>query len=115
MVLQSHPKKAITGFLHQMFRYPTLPKLRVVVEFERRAETRNVATKKRSGKKARDLLKEYPEEKAKALMARLRAAGMFYFDPDFPGDEEDSDGLGFNMLQLAPVTRIIFTELDNES
>ena len=63
--------------------------LRVSVEFERRAECKNTSTRKRKGTKARDILKMYPEEKAKALMKRLHDRGLWYFDPDFDGDTED--------------------------
>ena len=59
------------------------------MEFERRAECKNTSTKKRQGTKARDILKTYPEEKAKTLMKRLRDRGLWYYDPDFDGDEED--------------------------
>ena len=50
--------------------------LRVSVEFERRAECKNTSTRKRKGTKARDILKMYPEEKAKALMKRLHDRGI---------------------------------------
>ena len=63
--------------------------LRVEVELLRKAETRNTATKKRAGQKARDLLKLYPEAKAKDLMARLRSQGLWAWDEDFDKDEED--------------------------
>ena len=56
---------------------------------ERRAEHKVTATNKRSGKKAREIHKEYPKAKADALIAKLRAKGLFYFDPDFEGDEEE--------------------------
>ena len=70
------------GFSHH-------PRLRVVVEYERKAESKNTATKKRTGTKARDLLKKYPKEKAESLMARLKSRKLYYFDPDFPEDWED--------------------------
>ena len=38
--------------------------------------------------KARDIEQKYPPEKAKQLMAALRARNLFYWDEDFPGDEE---------------------------
>jgi hypothetical protein len=59
------------------------------VEFERRAECKNTNTRKREGTKAREILKKYPEDKAKALMKRLYDRGLWYFDPDFEGDTED--------------------------
>ena len=38
--------------------------------------------------KARELLKQYPEDKAKDLMNRLKKAGMYQYDEDFPKDDE---------------------------
>lgn len=61
----------------------------VVVEFERRAERRSTSCKQRSGMKARDIYKKYPKEKAEALIKRLRDKGMWYYDEDFEGDEEE--------------------------
>lgn len=39
--------------------------------------------------KMRDILKKYPEQKALSLVKRLKEKGMFYYDEDFPGDEEE--------------------------
>lgn len=39
--------------------------------------------------KARDIEKKYPPEKAKKLISLLRQKNLFYWDEDFPGDEED--------------------------
>ena len=58
------------------------------MEFERRAELTNTSTRKRQGKKARELIEIYGEEKAKKLMKRLRTQGMFHWDEDFVDDEE---------------------------
>ncbi len=58
------------------------------MEFERRAENKNTSTRKRQGTKARDIYKSYPKSKADALIQKLRGRGLWYFDPDFEGDEE---------------------------
>ena len=44
----------------------------------------------REGLKAREIEKRYPAEKAKKLMALLRARKLYYFDDDFPDDEDES-------------------------
>ena len=61
----------------------------VLVQFERKAERKVSAKKRRSGTKERDIHKRYPKHKAEALVKRLREKGLWYYDPDFPGDEED--------------------------
>ena len=66
-----------------------LPTLRVEVSIQRRSERITTARSEREGLKARDILVKYPEEKAKTLMASLRSRNLWYFDPDFPQDEED--------------------------
>ncbi|CAK9056310.1 Uncharacterized protein SCF082_LOCUS30355, partial [Durusdinium trenchii] len=38
---------------------------------------------------ARDLYKKYPKEKADLLMKKLKEKGMWHYDPDFEGDEEE--------------------------
>ena len=59
------------------------------MEISRKAEARTTATRARAGTKARDIMKLYPKEKAEGLIQRLRSKGLWYFDSDFPGDEED--------------------------
>lgn len=34
-------------------------------------------------------MKKYPEQKALSLVKKLKEKGMFYYDEDFPGDEEE--------------------------
>lgn len=34
-------------------------------------------------------MKAYPKEKAEALIKKLHDRGLWYYDPDFEGDEED--------------------------
>ena len=41
------------------------------------------------GMKARDIEKKYQPEKAKRFLDLLRSKGLFYWDEDFPKDEED--------------------------
>lgn len=64
-----------------------LPRLEVTIE--RRAEKKTLSRKEREGVKGRDLMKRYPADKAKSLMASLRAKGLWYWDTEFPGDEEE--------------------------
>ena len=59
------------------------------MEISRKAEARTTATRARAGTKAREIMKLYPKEKAESLIQRLRQKGLWYFDSDFPGDEED--------------------------
>ena len=43
----------------------------------------------REGKKKMELLGKYSKDKVDKLCATLRSRGMWYWDPDFPGDEEE--------------------------
>ena len=61
----------------------------VAVHFERKATHQVTNTKQRSGIKERDLEKVYGATKTGVLVKKLKAAGMYYYDPDFPADEED--------------------------
>ena len=61
----------------------------VEVAFERRTEKKTTSTKQRAGTKHRDLVTIYGKDKADDLCQRLRAAGMYYADPDFPKDEDE--------------------------
>lgn len=63
--------------------------LRVQVRIARRVESINRFRSGREGVKGRDLEKRYPAEKAKKLMDLLRSKGLWYWDEDFPQDEED--------------------------
>ena len=56
---------------------------------QRKAENKTKATKMRSGTKLRDIVKLYPAKKAMALVKKLKEKGMYHFDEDFPGDEEE--------------------------
>ena len=56
---------------------------------ERHVEVKNAARSGRAGKKARDILKDYPKAKAERLMNLLRSKGMWCYDEDFPEDEEE--------------------------
>ena len=56
---------------------------------QRKIETVNRARVGREGVKGRDLEQKYPPEKAKKLMELLRQRGLWYWDDDFPKDEED--------------------------
>ena len=63
--------------------------LRVAMKYERKVEQVNRVTGGREGQKYRDLEKKYGEAKAKKLTASLRQRGMWYWDEDFPGDEDE--------------------------
>lgn len=56
---------------------------------DRRIEQINRFKTGREGMKAREIEKRYTPEKAKKLMSLLRQKGLFYWDEDFPDDEED--------------------------
>ena len=63
---------------------------RTEVHFERRAERRHTTKQGREGMKKRDIFLKYPDKsKATDLINRLYKGGLYYFDPDFPRDEED--------------------------
>ena len=62
--------------------------MRLCLRIERKVESVNRFRTGREGMKARDIEQKYPPEKAKKLMAALRARNLFYWDEDFPGDEE---------------------------
>lgn len=63
--------------------------LRVTVAMERKRDSLNKFKTGREGMKARDIEKKYPAEKAKKLVALLKERNLWYWDPDFPQDEED--------------------------
>jgi len=87
------PIKSSLGDLLQL-RFPTQSHTcqspRLELHMERRVESVNKFRTGREGMKARDIEKKYPPEKAKKLMDLLRARGLFYWDEDFPKDEEDT-------------------------
>lgn len=64
------------------------------VAFTRKAEKITTNTKEREALKARDLLKRYAKPKADKLMKSLRERGLWYWDPEFPQDEEELWVLG---------------------
>lgn len=63
--------------------------LRVEVEIKRRADKSVLHRAEREGMKARQITEKYPAHKAKQLMENLRSKGLWYWDKDFPNDEED--------------------------
>lgn len=62
---------------------------RTAVLIKRRTEKTVLSRKQREGMKAREVYLKYPKQKADALMKSLREKGLFHYDPDFEGDEED--------------------------
>ena len=62
--------------------------LRVELTIQRKAEKSTLNRRERQGLKKRDILKRYSADKATKLMASLKSRGLWYFDPEFDGDEE---------------------------
>ena len=62
----------------------------MAIAVERRVEQVNTARNGLISMKARDILGKYPKEKAEALIKALKAKGRWYYDVDFPDDDEDS-------------------------
>lgn len=63
--------------------------LRLSLRLERTVENTNNFKSGRQGLKAREIEAKYPLEKAKRLMQLLRQKNLFYYDEDFPDDEEE--------------------------
>jgi len=70
----------------------------VKVVLQRQVEAINRVRTGREGKKKRDLEAIYAPEKVKTLTDALRAKGMWYWDPDFVGDEEDPGAQLYEMI-----------------
>ncbi len=83
---------------------PAAPRVKIVLD--RRVEAINRVRTGREGKKKRELEAKYPPEKVEKLTQLLRSKGMWYWDPDFEGDEEDS-GTTFQNLFYLTVCQII--------
>ena len=64
-----------------------LNELRVEVAIERKVARQNKAKSGRKGVKKRDM--KLPPPKIDAHCANLRSKGLWSWDEDFPGDEED--------------------------
>lgn len=56
---------------------------------KRKSEKVTLNRKQREGLKARKIHQKYPRPKAEKLILSLKKRGLYYFDPDFEGDEED--------------------------
>ena len=63
--------------------------LRLLLRIERKVEQENSFKTGREGLKKWEIEKRYSTEKAKQLMDLLKSRNLFYYDEDFPGDEED--------------------------
>eukprot|EP00435_Cladocopium_sp_Y103_P018957 s2662_g4.t1 len=59
------------------------------LECERRHEQKNISTKGWKAEQGKTLKLKYTEEKWKTILASRKAAGLYYEDPDFPGDEDE--------------------------
>lgn len=52
-------------------------------------EFKNIRKSGRKGVKRRDLEKELPKEKVDLLCNKLKSAGLWQYDEDWPDDQED--------------------------
>ena len=53
----------------------------------RKQETKNLARKEMHAMQAVDILKKFGDAKGKELIAKRKAANLYYLDDDFPQDE----------------------------
>lgn len=91
-ILTIHPHIISTPFFWYTGSFAMSQPLRVEVVFKRKAEKITLNRRQREGLKARQIHEKYPKEKADKLITNLRTRGLWYWDPDFKGDEEDSIG-----------------------
>ena len=63
---------------------------RVALIVEREVETKSTAKAGFESVKARDLITKYGENKGTKLIAGLKSKGRWYWDPEFPQAEEDT-------------------------
>lgn len=61
----------------------------MAIVVEREIENKNTARAGFESAKARDLLLKYGQEKGKKLIEGLKSKGRWYWDPEFPQDEEE--------------------------
>ena len=73
----------------------------------KKGESKNTSTRQRQGTKARDIYKAYPKAKADALIQKLRDRGLWYFDPGFPADEEDTNVFVSDVSSASSVNLVI--------
>ena len=66
---------------------------RVKCEVEREQATLNLSRKEWSAVQAKDLQKQYSEERYNDIVQKRTEAGLFYLDDDYPDDPLD---MGFN-------------------
>ncbi|CAE7222534.1 unnamed protein product [Symbiodinium sp. KB8] len=62
---------------------------KVAIVVEREVENKNTSRAGFDSVKGRDLIKKYGETKGTKLVAALRNKGRWYWDPEFPQDEEE--------------------------
>lgn len=86
------------GHNHELYA-PLLHAPRVEVLVTRRAEKKVLSRAEREGLKARDIMARYPADKGKALIKSLKDRGLWYYDDEFPQDEEDRS-LGFDIMTI---------------
>jgi len=63
--------------------------LRLELRIQRQVEAKTTFHSGREGMKSRDIHSKYPAEKAQRLIQLLYNKGLWYWDEDFPQDEED--------------------------
>ena len=91
------PQKFCYGrFLFSWYHHPSnitvyclLVSYRLELKIQRSVETSNSFHTGREGMKAREIHQKYPAEKAKRLIELLRNKQLWYWDDDFPDDEEE--------------------------
>lgn len=89
------PKFCYGRFLYSCYLIQTslhfaiLVSYRLELKIERSVETSKSFHAGREGMKAREINQKYPAEKAKRLIELLRKKQLWYWDDDFPEDEED--------------------------
>ena len=71
---------------------------------ERANEAKNKSTKGWEAVQGRDLRAKYPEEKFQKLVQLRKEQGLYYEDPDFEGDLDESQ---HNLEQLLSYLAII--------
>ena len=59
----------------------------------RKVEKISLNRKQREGMKAREIHARYPKSKAEKLISTLKSKGLWYYDPDFDKDEEESGNM----------------------
>ena len=60
----------------------------MLLTFKRKMVRRQLVKEKRGGMIMKDLVEKYGERKGKGIAESSKAKGLWYWDPNLPGDEE---------------------------